>query len=607
MAAKKAKTIIKAVKKSQVKRLSKTTLRSALVAGLKEKTGRKDIKFDAAPQVATKAIGTVSIKDRAGYPVARPKGSVDPKDWVTHEGVKVEVDFSRAPWLPDDWGQGVKTTHPNSRSTKGGGGILTSYVSPDMKVFYHKTKVEELVGRPLTTKDGFNGQVRLAQLQAKQAVQLARMQIKEISKNGGQSDVIGTDPDHEFFKLLSPSERKCLPSKDEFHFCVVSARRATKLEGVRDIFMVQTQLIEAGVTPTWYVDADSLKDYQALGLRAVVGGKLTPSRNKALKDAKSKGKVCVQLSDDISAWEYREGEKATERTDDAVNAAHAAARRYIVSPVAAARFMLAKMRSADSPKPKLGGVYMLGSCARTFAGDAFSRYHFILGDFFVVDKGSSVLFDEEMRLKEDYDFTCAHIKAHGSVMRCNRMTLNVKHYSNGGGAVTNRDNKGVEEKRNIGILNRKWPGCFRANPKRKNEVIMRWKGSTDADEEGEDAFDEKASASKAAAKPGTAKSKKGVEAAKKTAVKKTIAKKVALPSDVSPTAVLVRTAKAANQPYIEERCKQAAGRKVEDVLGSVKFQKGALRSKSVYGLADLKYDLKTGYLAVKTARKAGGA
>lgn len=135
---------------------------------------------------------------------------------------------------------------------------------------------------------------------------------------------------------------------------MVSARRATKLEGVRDIFTVQTQLVEAGVKPTWYVDEESLAQYKALGLHAVVGGKLTQARNKALEDAKSSGKICVQLSDDISAWEYRHGERASEKNDKAANAAHAAARRFIVTPVAAARFIAAKMR-ASAEKPKLGG------------------------------------------------------------------------------------------------------------------------------------------------------------------------------------------------------------------------------------------------------------
>jgi len=124
---------------------------------------------------------------------------------------------------------------------------------------------------------------------------------------------------------------------------------------------------------------------------------------------------------------------------------------------------------------------MLGSCSRTFGGEEFSFKHFIIGDFFVVDTGSSVTFDENMTLKEDYDFTCSHIKAHGSALRCNRLTLHVKHYSNSGGAVATRDTKGMEERKNIAILRKKWPGVFSDNPTRENEVIMRWKGCSDDD------------------------------------------------------------------------------------------------------------------------------
>ena len=51
-------------------------------------------------------------------------------------------------------------------------------------------------------------------------------------------------------------------------FCVVSVRRAKKLKGIREIFTVQCQFEAAGITPTWYVDEESLKDYQALGLKA---------------------------------------------------------------------------------------------------------------------------------------------------------------------------------------------------------------------------------------------------------------------------------------------------------------------------------------------------
>ena len=154
--------------------------------------------------------------------------------------------------------------------------------------------------------------------------------------------------------VLLAGGTRFLPKKEEFHFCVVSARRATEVEGVKDIFTVQTHLVLAGITPTWYVDSESLGDYQALGLNAVVGGKLTPSRNKALDDAKKLNKICVQLSDDISSWEYRHGPRASEKTDDALNQAWNNARRYVVGPVAAARWIIAMMR-ASPEQPKLGG------------------------------------------------------------------------------------------------------------------------------------------------------------------------------------------------------------------------------------------------------------
>lgn len=558
-------------------RVKKGTLRSALLNDLKKGSGRKDIRIGDSSKTASKSMGAIPIEERAGFPLKLTKGGVHPKDWKTHNGVAIIVDVARVPWLPDDWGQGVKPTVATSRSTGTGGGILTTFVAPDGKSFFHKHTSEAWNGKgELTLKDGWNGQVRLAKMQAQQALQLARAE----GNNGGLSS------DAEFFKILSPAERKCLPAKEEFHVCIVSARRATKLEGVRDIFMVQSQFEEAGLCPTWYVDAGSLQDYKALGLKAVVGGKLTPSRNKALSDARKLGKVCVQASDDITAWEYRDGANAKVRTDDAMNAAHAAAKRLIISPVAAARFIVAKMRACEGPKPKLGGVYMLGSCARTFMGEAFPRQHFILGDFFVVEPDSTVKFDEEMHLKEDYDFACSHIAKHGSVVRCNRMTLSVKHYSNSGGACTNRDKKGLEEQRNVAILHRKWPGCFRANPKRKNEVIMKWKtakSSNDNDDD-TDAEDNKGAA-KSARK---AMPNKG----SKIGVKKTFAKKAPSLGGISPDSSLQRTDKKAKSDYISGRCSKVSGKTVQQALATTV-------AGETYAMSDLRYDLKCGYLKLK--------
>lgn len=40
----------------------------------------------------------------------------------------------------------------------------------------------------------------------------------------------------------------------------------------------------------------------------------------------------------------------------------------------------------------------------------FTKHHFIVGDFIVVDSASPLRFDLNMRLKEDYDFTAQHLE-----------------------------------------------------------------------------------------------------------------------------------------------------------------------------------------------------
>eukprot|EP00932_Pfiesteria_piscicida_P016883 SRR837773.3788.p1 GENE.SRR837773.3788~~SRR837773.3788.p1 ORF type:complete len:446 (-),score=102.90 SRR837773.3788:44-1306(-) len=415
------------------------------------------------------------------------------------------VDLGRSPWLPDDWGQGVKTTTPTAHSTGSGGGMLVSYISPDGRRFFHKNMVEEVVGRKLTYIDGYRGQLKKAELEFKQNLFAAR----------------GSDA--ALFGVLSPKERRFLPPASDLHVAIVSARRASTPQGMKDIAVVQSAFMSQGVEPTWYVDEASLADYKKLGLHAVVGGKLCTARNLALKHAAAKGKACVQVSDDISRWEYRHGPRATGKGDDAANAAYEAAARYVISPVAAARFMLAKLRALKSaakggPSPQLAGVYPLGSCARAFGHDEEGRRHFILGDFFVVDK-SPVRFDENMKLKEDYDFTCSHIAKHGSILRLNRLTICAKHATNPGGAVAQRDRKGQEEERNIEILMSKWPRCFRRNPKRKHEVILRWPGA--------EVQDEDAAAGAASVKGGSHKVlAKKVKTSSRTVMKKVMKSKV---------------------------------------------------------------------------------
>merc|ERR1712228_1160254 len=79
--------------------------------------------------------------------------------------------------------------------------------------------------------------------------------------------------------------------------------------------------------------------------------------------------------------------------------------------------------------------------------------------------------------------TCSHLKKHGCVLRCQRMCVHAKHIKNKGGAVATRDGSGKKERMNIAILQKKWPGVFKLNAKRKDEVLMHWgqRGTSQAD------------------------------------------------------------------------------------------------------------------------------
>lgn len=478
----------------------------------------------------------------------------------------VVVDGLRASWLPDDWAQVIKNTGP--------GGSYLGWMSPAGKFFYHRcgypSAMEETIGRRLTIKDGLNGLMR---------------NVRKVVKPGA---------DKEFLQeCLSPEERKHVLPGNKFLFGIVSARRATTESGQHDIMIIEGHFKQVGVKPMWYVDADSLQDYKNMGLDAKVGGKLTPARNMALDDAQKQGRVCVQVSDDISKWIYYDCEKQNFKGETGFTKANKAllgVKKHIVSPLAAAQFILAKMRS-DPAKPHLGGVFPTGNAAMALGGAEYGREHFILGDFFVSEPASKVRFDTKMTLKEDYDYTCAHLHAHGSVMRCQRMFIQVKHCTNAGGAVAARDTAGVKEKQNIAILQEKWPGVFSINGRRKavagSEVVMSWKryGKKES----------KTQVEKPLNKP--------LKKTLKTTLKKASAKPTgALSVSFQSGAILQYTKKESKVEYLNKRCKQANGKSVGTCIG-MKFQDGNGETKS-YGYADLKYDIAGGRLVMNKQKRS---
>jgi hypothetical protein len=141
--------------------------------------------------------------------------------------------------------------------------------------------------------------------------------------------------------------------------------------------------------------------------------------------------------------------------------------------IEAAHAVASQMRSDGS---KLGGVYINANGGFAAKAPAVHRGHAVIGDLMVVDPTCGLRFDEAMTTKEDYDYTAQHLDALGRVTRCNRFVPNFVHRTNAGGAVDHRKEDRAAEKRNIAILQRKWPGVFKVKKANTDEVTMRWAG-----------------------------------------------------------------------------------------------------------------------------------
>lgn len=211
---------------------------------------------------------------------------------------------------------------------------------------------------------------------------------------------------------------------------------------------------------TWYVAEGDREGYadavRACGGKVKETGALTRSRNAALDDAAAEGALCVQVSDDLRRCqliEVRAGKKTARPTTFAETVAR----------------LSAELARTD---------FRLAGCAPT--GNAFyfderkpvKTRAFVVGDLIAVDPRSSVRFDEELRLKEDYDFTLAHVVAHGGVVRCDALAPQFAHRTNAGGAVAYRTEQ--EEERAIAHLVRRWGSAIARNPRRPHEILLRW-------------------------------------------------------------------------------------------------------------------------------------
>lgn len=206
----------------------------------------------------------------------------------------------------------------------------------------------------------------------------------------------------------------------------------------------------------WYVAEGETDLYKQTGAFDVVeAGGLIAARNKALEDAFAENRPCVQISDDLTklelVYETQEGKIET-------------------TPITLNETVQTLANIAKQLDCRLAGVAPVANTFYYTPKKPIKTLHFIVGDMIYIEP-STPRFDDNLKLKEDYDFTAQHIDVYGGVARCDFIFASFKHRTNAGGAVAYRTPEIEQEA--IAILKNKWGSAIKDNPRRPNEILFK--------------------------------------------------------------------------------------------------------------------------------------
>ncbi len=197
-------------------------------------------------------------------------------------------------------------------------------------------------------------------------------------------------------------------------------------------------------------DETDKENYLSNGANEVViSGTLMDSRNSSLEYCFKRNKISIQLSDDLENIMLNDFTgKRTKKYVGISTVVNDIMPHFINSD-----YLFAGFPPTNNP---------------FFALKEYEYNKFIVGDFILI-KPNELRFDDNLRLKEDYDYTLQHIQKVGCI-RYQKYLNSFRHYSNSGGAVSYRTND--LEQKTISYLQQKWGECIKLNTKRKNEILL---------------------------------------------------------------------------------------------------------------------------------------
>ncbi len=237
----------------------------------------------------------------------------------------------------------------------------------------------------------------------------------------------------------------------QYHKAVLSYKRPHNVEKMTEI---------VGSDVSWYVKEAEVDDYKKAGAKTVVSVPddltLVKTRNVILKEAWKKGHVCVQLDDDLKAIKRVVVLGANKIEKD-------------ISLVDALKLIT---KWLDEYKLYLGGVAPTNNAFFSNPNKPVTFQAFVRASLIVI-KPCKVLFDEHQIVKHDYDYSLLHIQKYGGIIRCNDLLCSFGYGVNKGGLVEYRTPE-LSQKM-IRRLKEKWGSLIKDNPKRPNEILLKFK------------------------------------------------------------------------------------------------------------------------------------
>ena len=209
---------------------------------------------------------------------------------------------------------------------------------------------------------------------------------------------------------------------------------------------------QVDVPHVWVVPHDQIEDYRYAGAEDVIGTASTQDthqRNYALDVAGYR--YCVQLDDDLKKMRY------VVPGEDAV-------------PITISQAIGMMIWALEENDAYYAGVAPTDNAY--FTRVAVNTRGFIRSAFTVYRPGSGLRYDHQFPLKGDYDLTCQHLAKYGRVARVDGLLASFAYGQGSGGCVAYRTPQLEQDV--IRKLMAKWPGVITPNPKRENEVRLRW-------------------------------------------------------------------------------------------------------------------------------------